>query len=278
MIDRKTTRLDEQSEDTGTDDGDGGGAHLSGTGGERGGLAGGGGRHHAGAGGGGGAVAHHGAVGAHGQVGGHHHHTVVVLEAALGHGVKWAGGVGADGIQLGALLLDDGGGWGAAVVEELAEGHSGGHRILGGDAEGGGGETDLLDEVAHLVGVEGHELVDLVLAGDTSVFGETHLAVGGAAEEHTEVGVQVGQQHAGKMLAAVDYGARGGRRALLVGGGVHGRLVHLQWRGSSSVEEVLGDTLVTTGVGGGEHAVEVLDEVDVGSIVFLASGEDTSDS
>lgn len=55
------------------------------------------------------------------------------------------------------LFLDDGGGWTAAVVEELGESHAGGSGVFGGDAEGRGGQANLLDEVAHLVRVEGHE-------------------------------------------------------------------------------------------------------------------------
>ena len=63
----------------------------------------------------------------------------------------------ADGLELGALLGDDGCGGSAAVVEELGERRCDNGDIFFGDAEGGGGCADLRDEVAHFVGVEGHE-------------------------------------------------------------------------------------------------------------------------
>jgi len=60
-------------------------------------------------------------------------------------------------LQLRTLGLDDSSGWTAAVVEQLGESHTGGSGVFGGYAEGRGGQANLLDEVAHLVRVEGHE-------------------------------------------------------------------------------------------------------------------------
>lgn len=63
----------------------------------------------------------------------------------------------ADGLKLRALFRDDGGVRGTSVVEELGESLADGSDVLRCDAEGGGGKTDLLDEVADLVLVESHE-------------------------------------------------------------------------------------------------------------------------
>ena len=111
----------------------------------------------------------------------------------------------AHGLELGALLGDDGRGRGAAVVEELVERGRHDGDVFFGDAEGGRGRADLGDEVADFVGVEGHEsgfgvsaklggesgrclLVDLVLTGAAHVLGKGGVfACLAAAEEDTEV-------------------------------------------------------------------------------------------
>lgn len=116
------------------------------------------------------------------------------------------------------MFGDDGGVRRTLVVEQLGESLADGVDVLRRDTEGGGGETDLLDEVADLVLVESHEpemhwsvvlrhelhdspvclLVDFVLAGVTTVFrvaGGSHF---GAAKQDAEVFVQVRQQRAGR--------------------------------------------------------------------------------
>lgn len=65
--------------------------------------------------------------------------------------------VSADALVLGALGLDNGGLGGATVVEERAQSFADGLNVRCGDSEGGSGESDLLNEVAHLEGVEDHE-------------------------------------------------------------------------------------------------------------------------
>ena len=67
-------------------------------------------------------------------------------------------------------------------------------------------------------------------------------------------------------------------RVLLVGGGVIRRLVHHQRGGTAAVEEVHRDTHAASIVGGGEHAVEVLEQVDIGPVVLLAHSEDSRHS
>ena len=66
-------------------------------------------------------------------------------------------------MQLGALGGDDDGGGRAAEGEKAGEGFADGGDVVGCDAEGGGGEADLGDEVAELVFIEGHVSVDGVL-------------------------------------------------------------------------------------------------------------------
>lgn len=81
-----------------------------------------------------------------------------------------AGLVSADALELGTLGLDDGGLGGAAVVEEGAQSLADGLDVRLGDTEGGSGESDLGDEVAHLVGVEDHEPFEMVVSRDFPSF------------------------------------------------------------------------------------------------------------
>lgn len=64
-------------------------------------------------------------------------------------------------------------------------------------AETRGRQADLLNEVAHLVGVESHELVHFVHGGDAAVRGEALGADGGAAQQVAEEFVEVGEEAAG---------------------------------------------------------------------------------
>jgi hypothetical protein len=94
------------------------------------------------------------------------------------------------------LSRDDRGSRRAFISKERVEGHADGGDVCVCDAEGGGGEADLLDEVAELEGAEAHVLVRFVHAfvagvGWVGAAGAVG-ADGAAAEEDAEVGVEVG--------------------------------------------------------------------------------------
>lgn len=108
-------------------------------------------------------------------------------------GVERAHLVCADALELRALGGDNGGRGRAAVVEELLQRGADSSDVGRGDTERGGREADLLDKVTDLVGVQVHVLVHTVLRGVAGVGGE---ALGGAAEEDTEVLVEVGEEGA----------------------------------------------------------------------------------
>lgn len=97
-------------------------------------------------------------------------------------------------LQLRSLRRDNRRRAGTLHVEHAREFCS--HRcdIVGGDAERLGGKTDLLDEVAYFVRVEGHVFMHGVLGAVAGVGGEGSVAVGGAAEESAKVGVEVGEE------------------------------------------------------------------------------------
>jgi len=144
----------------------------------------------------------------------------------------------------------------ALVAEGVVQGLANNLNIGIGNTEGSGSETNLRDEVADLLDVKTHELVDLVHVGGALVrlVGAAELR---AAEQVAEVAVKVGDQF------------------LLGGAGSGERVVH-EGSSSSTVEEVEGDTLAATAVGGVEGAGEVGGEVDA-SEVTSAGGEDTGD-
>ena len=84
-----------------------------------------------------------------------------------------------DSLQRVSLGWDDRGGWCAFISEERVKSHADGCDVCVGDAEGCGGEADLLDEVAELEGSEAHVLVGFVHAFVAGVGG-----VGGAVADH----------------------------------------------------------------------------------------------
>lgn len=92
------------------------------------------------------------------------------------------------------MSWDDNSLWCTADVEETSKSGSDGGDILGSDAKGGCGETDLGDEVGYFGVVEGHEFVDGVLGGLTVVGWVSVVSLGGAAEEGAEVFVEVGEE------------------------------------------------------------------------------------
>jgi len=180
-------------------------------------------------------------------------------------GVQAAGGVGgsdraaglnADGLGSGGSGGGNGRSRGASVAEGLVEGLTDDLHIGIGNTERGSSKSDVLDEPAELLGVKGHELVDLVHVGGAAV-GLVGAAELRASEEDTEVTVKVGDE-------------------LVLGGAGGGELVLEERSGTSTVEEVEGDTGATTAVGGVEGTSEVRSEVDTG-VVTSAGGEDTSD-
>lgn len=104
--------------------------------------------------------------------------------------------IDADGLVLRGSSGDDLSLLRAPVVEELGEGSTDDIDIVSGDAERGGGEANLLDEVSNLVHVQAHELVNIVHAGLAVVGWEAILAKLGASKQEAEVRVQVGQESA----------------------------------------------------------------------------------
>lgn len=176
--------------------------------------------------------------------------------SASRHGGERAGLVLADALELSTLSRDDSGGGSAADVEDGVKGLADSSNVVLADAERGGGEGNLLNEVADLCSREVHESVDGGLRAEASVAGE---ARGRAAEESTEILVQVGHE------------------LVLVGRSAVGGLVHHERNGTTIVEEVDGDTRAATTVGRGKATVEVRQEVDLSAVVG-ALGKDTRDS
>lgn len=76
--------------------------------------------------------------------------------------------VDADGLQLVALGLDGGGGRRAGLVEDGVERRGHGRDVVLGNAERGGREADLHDEVVHFGFAEIHEFVNLGFFRDWS--------------------------------------------------------------------------------------------------------------
>lgn len=89
-------------------------------------------------------------------------------------------------------------------------------------------------------------LVDTVHGGVALVGGESVVALHGAAEENTEVLVQVGEESAVALLAEFDL--RIWRYSLLVGAGAVGWHVHHERNSSTIVEEVDCTTDITASV------------------------------
>ena len=100
----------------------------------------------------------------------------------------------ADGLELGALGLDDGSSGRAAHAEGVVERGANSRGISSRGPEGSGSITDLLDEVGDLALAEVHVLVNGVLAGGTGVAWESRGSVLGAAQEGTEVAPQVSDE------------------------------------------------------------------------------------
>ena len=69
--------------------------------------------------------------------------------------------------------------------------------------------------------------MNFVHAGPASIGREAHVAVLGAAEEHTEKLVQMSKQEAGSVLAILRPSRDEGCLVLLVGGSVLGWSIHL---------------------------------------------------
>lgn len=162
---------------------------------------------------------------------------------------------GADGLQLWALSLDSSGRGQTFVVEQLVKGAANSSDVVLRHTKRRGSEPDLLDKVRDLVVVQVHELVHLVLGREPVVRGEAGHAVGRAAQEGPEEGVQVREQE------------------VLVGRVGVGGHVHLERLGAAAVQVIDGHARGPASVGRGEGSVEVREEVDVDA-VDLAGSED----
>lgn len=88
--------------------------------------------------------------------------------------------------------------WRTAVSKVLHQYPANGGDVATANAQAGGGGTNLGDEVADFVGVEGHEAVDARHARVTHVRGKSHHAVAGTAQELAEELVKMGQKATGK--------------------------------------------------------------------------------
>jgi hypothetical protein len=118
---------------------------------------------------------------------------LLLIQTAVRIGVKRTRGVLADGVQL-RPQVTDGTRRAAAEAEVRLEdaAHGGGVGVAHAEADGCG--ADLADEVADLVGVEGHVFLHAGHTGVAAVGGE---ASAGAAEEDAEELVEVRQKEAG---------------------------------------------------------------------------------
>jgi len=92
----------------------------------------------------------------------------------------------------------------ASEPKQLLQGVAHQLGVVYADAEAQGAETDLLDEVLHLIGTQRHVLMDRVhacVAGEGREVGHTVLR---AAEQETEVRVEMGEELASWMSALVE--------------------------------------------------------------------------
>ena len=194
-----------------------------------------------------------------------------------------------------ALFRDDGGVGGTFVVEQHGEGLADCLDILGCDTEGGGGQTDLLDEVADLVLVESHEpgtecqLLNEEIATRRFAYLWTSYWLASPPYFGKPVVPTLEQprrtpkysykwvrrvledcQHLFRVAVCKE------RSLLLVRVGAVCRLVHHQRHRATIVEEVLRNTDVAAIVGGLQATVEVRQKVD-GGAVEGAGSEDTWD-
>lgn len=137
-----------------------------------------------------------------------------MIRGASVPGAQGAGVGNTDRLQLGALGRYDRSRRGAANTKDLAQGHAHSCHIFGCNTEGRGCESDLGDEVAHLILVKVHEseegllesawcksqckcreiiLMDIILAASSTICREAILSNGRAAEENAKKLVQMGQ-------------------------------------------------------------------------------------
>lgn len=150
---------------------------------------------------------------------------------------------------------DDGSGRGTTLIEGIVQCHSDGHDIVGRDAETSCREPDLGDKIVHLILCQVHELVDLILTWLALVGVESGHPLHGAAEQGTEVLVQMGEE---EVL----------RRGIGVGG-----LVQHERSRAAVVEEVDRGCHAVL-VGRLQRSVEVLEEIDGHALLHLTLRED----